>query len=998
MTALINKLLANDKIRYVIAGGCTTLVNLIAFFLLRNFTQLGRNTCNVIAIILAIAFAYVINKFFVFRSKTANWYEGISEMVTFVGARIVSMAVEVLGFAILCDSFRMYELAAKLVVQFVVLVVNYLFSNLLVFNKKRLSFAEKLKDNYCYYISFVIVLIFMTAICVVQEIIPFGTNSLTIVDSVHQYLPFMAEQKYKLTNEGSLFYTWNIAMGSNFVSLSAYYLNSPFNYLLLLFDKSNLIWGINIIIVLKICLCALTMAYYLSNKGGKKKRDIYIIALSVSYALSNYVVGYSWNMMWMDCLIALPLLMLGFERLMRDRDPKLYTIALFYCLYCNYYIGFMICVFMVLWFFVYSHPGIKAFFMDGVRFALYSLLGGGMAMFTLLPAYFGIMSTASGKMALPPWEWYGSIIDILKQQMFLTKTITNQTYDGGANLYCGMLAVFTFFVYITEFKDRPFEKIRKLLVLVFLMISCNNKLLNYLWHGFHDQYGIPNRFTFLFIFLLLDIAYDVLSDIKNIKPANVFAGGILTTAYIGICWKQSDISDIVVICSLIMVIIYVVWCGLRSNGTIKKFVFSLVLTLVCCVELIVNGTFGFLENGISKIPGKYDTTGEIAVANEEIKTMAREDNAGFYRAELMDSTVLDEVTWHQLPSIGTFCSTVLGDMVAAMGKLGFYTGANEFLYMGYTPFTNSIFNVRYLLYREGDFNNYDYNYGKTIDGVGIYENPYPLSLGFVVNDDILDWNLKLYRYDIAQNNLAAIMTGQGDMFKNVKYPLMVDSDDGRLYVTGTRVSFSPDKDGKVSFSASFFAERAGDYYLNCRGSYLKKLTFYVNGEMLTADRYQGQMFHLGNLDNGDYITIEFEYSQAEADKEYNVSITTSLFNRDAYETVYDRLKENMLSVEKYEDGYIKGTVYIPQNKVLFTSVPYDEGWKIEVDGKNAEYVKVCDAFIAVPLEQGKHSIEMTYMPKGLMPGIGISIISIVFFAVLVFIKKKKLAIMTLTEK
>ena len=110
--------------------------------------------------------------------------------------------------------------------------------------------------------------------------------------------------------------------------------------------------------------------------------------------------------------------------------------------------------------------------------------------------------------------------------------------------------------------------------------------------------------------------------------------------------------------------------------------------------------------------------------------MAVEDEAGFYRAELVDSTVLDEATWHNMPSVGTFCSTVLGEMVTTMGRLGFYTGANEFLYMGSTPFTNSIFNVRYLLGRDGDYNNFDFNYVTEEAGIKIYENPYPLSLGF----------------------------------------------------------------------------------------------------------------------------------------------------------------------------------------------------------------------------------------------------------------------------
>ena len=66
MTALIKKLYASDVVRYVFFGGCTTLVNLVSFFLLRQ-AGVQRDLANVISIILAILFAYVVNSKFVFE-------------------------------------------------------------------------------------------------------------------------------------------------------------------------------------------------------------------------------------------------------------------------------------------------------------------------------------------------------------------------------------------------------------------------------------------------------------------------------------------------------------------------------------------------------------------------------------------------------------------------------------------------------------------------------------------------------------------------------------------------------------------------------------------------------------------------------------------------------------------------------------------------------------------------------------------------------------------
>lgn len=144
-----------------------------------------------------------------------------------------------------------------------------------------------------------------------RKVAPFGENSLTLVDSVHQYLPFFSELRDKLLHERSLLYTWNVALGSNFVSLAAYYLMSPFNLLLLLFGKEQIAAVTCFLMCLKIALTAVAMVHFLSYKDGEKKRNFLIVAISVAYAFSNYVIGYNWNTMWLDCIMIFPLIMLG---------------------------------------------------------------------------------------------------------------------------------------------------------------------------------------------------------------------------------------------------------------------------------------------------------------------------------------------------------------------------------------------------------------------------------------------------------------------------------------------------------------------------------------------------------------------------------------------------------------------------------------------------------------------------------------------------------------
>ena len=407
---------------------------------------------------------------------------------------------------------------------------------------------------------------------------------------------------------------------------------------------------------------------------------------------------------------------------------------------------------------------------------------------------------------------------------------------------------------------------------------------------------------------------------------------------------------------------------------------------VCLVELVANAAYGFSENGYCHYKKYYKTSPAVTEANVRVREMAEEEQAGFYRSELMNYTVLDEASWHNMPSVSTFNSTVMGPVVTTMGKLGFYTGANEFLYRGYTPFTNAIFNIRYLLERPGDLNNFDYNYKETVDNVSIYENPYPTSIGFAVSNNVKDWDQSRYSAMIAQNTLAYDMTGYGGFFQDEYPAISVTSDTAKVSYENNQVSFTANASGPMCFMLSFTADHAGDYYVNCRGNYVTKIRFYKNGQEIAYDRYQIQIFHLGQLEAGDYISIEYEYSNVSGSEVAPFYVAT--FHQDVFENVYRELTNHMLEVETVKDGYVYGTIEMPADKTLFTSIPYDEGWTVKVDGKKVDYYKVAGAFIGVDIGAGSHTVEFSYMPQGMLLGIAISVICMVLLLVSLQVEKK----------
>ncbi len=910
-------------------------------------------------------------------------------------ARFMLLVPELFSFFYLSFTVRANAFFAKLLITVLICLCAEFIADALYAREKK-SFAEAFKENYAVYIPMLIVFTVLTVIYIAELIYPLGWRSLTLVDSVHQYLPFFSEYREKLLNEGSLNYTWNVALGSNFMSLSSYYLASPFNVLFVLFPQTAVPAVASALYIVKLSLCAGTMGYFLTHKSGKNEQNPLAIAMSLCYAFSTYMVGYYWNTMWLDCLLLFPLIMLGFERLCRENDVRLYTVALALSLYCNYYIGFSTCLFLVLWFFAYDHGGVKKFFTNGLRFAFGSLLAGGVAAFMLLPAYHGIMATAAGvditgsKSFLPSHEWYGSIFVILRQLLFLTRPITNQIDDGGANMYCGMACLFAVFLYVFYKKDGIFTRLRRGILVAFLVVSTNEVILNFIWHGLHNQYGIPNRFTYLIAFVMILTAYDVLKSAKSLHPAAVIAASAGTFAFIIVLFikQRKSVTELILYSSLAIAAVYMALVLLRSLKVFRKTAYLITMTAVISVELIVNGAYGFADNGYASLGSAYTTWPKMNEAKAMMKQHAEDDEVNFYRAEVMDYDILDESTLYNLPSVGTFNSTVLGCVVTTMGRLGFYTGANEFLYKGATPFTNSILGVRYLFKRKGDFDNYGFTLIDECDGVKLYENPYPLSVGFAVNSLAKEFNRNGSTPLRKVQELASMMTGQRD-FYTVIYP------EGEYYSENMEVSgniYDPTvkkkESGTVSFRTDFTAPEDGDYYINCRGNNITEIEFYVNDESLAKARYQIQIFHIGELKKGDIFSAELIYKNP-PDEEDLAHFQIALFDSVAFESTYYTLKEDQLMVTEFGDGLIEGLINMPEDKTMFTSVPYDKGWKVYVDENEVEYYAFADSFVGIDVPAGLHHVKMVFVPEGLKLGWIITGVSVLILVLCFVMYRKK---------
>ena len=1007
MISMIKKLFKDEKVRYLFAGGCTTCVNIFTFFVLRTITGLDRNVCNFIAICCAICFAYFAAKFFVFNFKQNSVQGVVQEVIRFVGARLFSMMVEILGFAFLCDSLRLGELPSKIFVQFLVIILNYIFSKMFVFKQAEKGIFDRLLENWSIILAMLITLVFMLVTMAVGKVGPFGGNSYTMVDSMHQYVPFFADYKTKLLDHGSMFYTWKVGMGVNFQSLFFYYLASPLNLLVILVKRGGIPTFISLLSVLKIVLSAGSFGYYLSRHKGGVKNTTLITAFGVAYGLNNYMLGYMWNVMWLDCIMVLPLIILGFERLMDDGDPKLYCISLAYCLWCNYYIAFMICVFMILWFFTESHGGIKKFFVHGVRFACYSILAAGMTAVSLITAYKGIMQTAAGKMELPKWKWYQDIKEVLKAHLFYTNPIKMQTFDGGVNLYCGIFVILLAFVYLFLDREKLTRRIGKFVILVILVASFNNELLNYVWHGFHNQYGIPNRFSFLYIFVLLTMAYRAALRLRYISGYYITSALFLTAGFwsyiiyntAGNGAQSSGIKDYLkpeILWTVGITIGCYILFMLKSVKLKRSRVLTVIISLAFVTEILFAADHSMDYIGSANAAYSMRRVNEMEEIVDEIHKAAKEEGAVFYREDMINPYVLDEATLNGMNSIGIFCSTVRGETVTAAGRLGFYTGANEYLYYGACHGTNMLLGIRNIYATRADYYNPDDTTPAIYesDVINVYQNFHTLPVAYMVGDRVASVNLLKGR-DI--DNVNDLVAGAADnteiLYKDIHVEMEASADRASAWVDGAisdLVGYSADGTGKPVVNATFIVDKPARYVVDIIANNVYKVRYYKNDVQTAYDRYQSQIFDLGDLKTGDKVELSIEFNESYS-KNGSIRFDYAILDKRVLAMDHLKLKQGAMDIRTAKDGYLKGTIDAGDGGMMFVAVPYDEGWSAYVDGKKVKIKKVQEAFMGVDLSAGEHTVELCYTAPGFWPGILLTMLAWGIFVFILMDRKAKKA-------
>jgi len=270
------------------------------------------------------------------------------------------------------------------------------------------------------------------------------------------------------------------------------------------------------------------------------------------------------------------------------------------------------------------------------------------------------------------------------------------------------------------------------------------------------------------------------------------------------------------------------------------------------------------------------------------------------------------------------------------------------------------------------------------DYFDIYINPYNLSIGYAVADSVLDFNYEETNDAFsAQNNILKKLTGinedvyieqKGEVLKEVQD---VKLEDERYIETGDNP--------KLIYE--FEAESEDNIYVYMVAKDNKKVRLFVNGEEQETYflSYNNEMINLGKWKIGEKIRLEL---CLEADEIFIETIHICYENEEALLKHYNKLKVEEIDFEKINSRTFKGNINIKEEeRFVMLTIPYEEGWKITVDGVETEYIEVLDSLIGIKLSNGNHDIVLKYTPPKIEIGLTLSILGIIMFLLALIIQK-----------
>ena len=863
---------------------------------------------------------------------------------------------------------------------------------------------------------------------------PFGDGTVLVLDLNGQYVSFYEGLYDILHGDADLFYSFSRNLGGEFLGIYDYYVASPFAMILALFPKRFMLEGLLILFMLKAALCGLNMGIYLHKHAAAVPNRLAVIAFSVLYAMTSYCVVQQHNSMWIDAVLWLPLLALGIESVIKYGKFRLYVFSLAITLHSNFYIGYMVVIFTVAYCFYYyfahmrnneNNPlGEKYHFIKSVgRMLLWSVLAVGIAALAIISARYAL-SFGKDEFSNPSWEIQQKFDLFEFFYKFLPSSYDTVRPEGLPFVYCGVLTLIMAPAFFLNKKFSNAEKVAAAIFILFFVGSFATSSIDLIWHGFQKPNWLNYRYSFMLCFFLLVLAYRAFDQILYTSRKALLGVVAFIGLFVVIVQKFSDIlveeNEKLVVRPFATIwltlgclfVYFILACLMGRVSPRKKETISILLVFVVCVEVFLSGLseLNALDKDVTF--SRYSRYNNMIDTLRPITETIAEYDDGFYRMEKTYFRKTNDNFALGIKGLSCSTSTLNRDTIDFLRSMGYASRSHWSKYTGGTPVNDGLLGIRYLITSEDEtayygaplFTREDYGYDEDFSPNGnynVYYNEYALSFAYGVADNWLAFDYENYDNPYERlNAMITVMLGEAETVQVFKPAIQngdPELDNVKAGTADGHLSYKVnDKSSEATLVYNYTVPENTELYFFYPNRYLREVKLGVrdseNGSFSSKATFGGGdtncIVSLGSSSTG-YLDLKVTIDN-DSNNLYVIKKDSYIYyiDMEVYADAMTRLGATQFEIDSTStDSHLTGTVTTTKDdQLMFTSIPYDEGWNIYVDGEKVELYEANNALIAFYVEgAGQHTIEMRYMPTVIAIGLIVSITCLVVFIALLIL-------------
>jgi len=857
------------------------------------------------------------------------------------------------------------------------------------------------------------------------HVAPFGNQTLIIADAQEMYVSDLAYLKRLLLGQEDLFYTFEIAFGMPHIGQLTYMLN-PSNLIVLFFDLENFPTMYSLLTAINFSVCGLTMFIFLSSAYGKSTSNL---IFSTIYALIGFNVANCFNYNFFVDVELLPLMALGIVHIINGRAPWLYLITLALAIFSSFYFGFFLCIASVVLFLMFyfekneCNPLKKK--QIWFRYTASSIVAGLLPAFLWVPALLSFFGGRAEQNSFADFK----ISETMSFAEAIAKLFTGangplEIIDGKPNIYCGTLVVFLVIFFFIDKRNPLRLKVIRAIPLAFYFATFYVQALSMVMNGLTKTNWFNFRYSFVFSFLLILIAFEQFQNIRLParedfeKACFVFAGMVLLAFSQKFNFIEGGnlVFDLAIL-SICLAAIWLTWKNETKSP--YKLLIARVL-LLCSLQCMLN--FAVCTKQLKPMSITQEDFRKEVAAGLDFKRVISWQKDEFVRAveDPMPKRKLLASRIYGYNGANYFGSAQQTFVLDGFGKLGMNWWRNRLWYpRGMPESFDSLLGIKYILSEQDLFKSKGYTKVSQIGERSVYRNDNALPIAFIAPESIQSVKLGGNVFE-NHNNIWKALTGQDkDVFieePNITFQiyanhngLVLDSKHAKEEYDRLLSKKKESKKGSDSKSDSSIDidESEGEdetpqsiinngNYIEC--SFVANQNGNVYSQLEMSDPHGGTVNrettdgvrYIGKVTKGekvvDYILIKNNATRNELTK--IIAKYRAAYSDDLVLSSYGTALKSLSVCQEQSDKCLRGDVSSDVGRRLFFAIPYNPGWTVFINGKKGAVEKSADLFMSVRLSEGKHVYELSYYPAGMKIGMVISLVACILFVLMIVFQFK----------